>query len=1051
MKFLNLEFSAIGPYPRKQAVDFSDMEGLTLVCGNTGAGKTFIFDAVTFALYGESSGGDRKPGSMRCTFADPADESYVKLVFEHNGHIYTLQRWPAQTWVLKRGTGTTDKPEQVEFQLPDGRTLGKLRAVESEIVGITGLKADQWGQVVMLAQGKFRDFIDAKSEKRGEILETIFGIDVYSRLEDALGELSRDAVKKVEEAGSNLAGFAGGLALDDSPESKEFQEIFKESKTAVNKGDRIRLLMDAICAHDSERTAAAEAEYKESEQRAREAESAYNAARALHEAFAAFAAERKASEELEALKPEYEQRRESNDRARAVLINVRPAEMAFSEAEKALVDARNAVVSAEKEKEESSARMAAAAAAFAEAEAGTQSMEEYKSRSAKLSGLLSKYDEADSKKKELEAAAALLSEKEKKVEAETSRHAALEEKVGKDREILIRTENSKDQLSGKKRELEDLNARMSAASSLITSLNTYSAAKAAREKAAGKHVEAVAEWKETDQRRSQMSIAFINGQAGILAETLEDNIPCPVCGSTSHPHPAPKVEGCPTQEDIDRMDAEWTEMQGRADAAKNALADADLRLQDARRTVEANMEKSGASVDMDSDRAVDTVVAVKSAMADEKKSLTDGIAVLTSECALRDRINAELEGRDPTEESQRMLDAAKSEAAVQTAAVAALKGEYDNISKDLQFASKADLQAHIDALDADAKRIGDAIEASRAAKSEADKRFSAAAATLESASAAVGAAEEKASACRAAFTEAVTAQGFGNVDEYRLSVRSEEEVAAEAKAVGDFFGKLQTQAGKLDKAREAIEGKTDPENLEELKSTSEECSADREGKNNAWGATVSRQKDNKSKADQIRDRLDFISSTMSQMLEIKDLADVASGKKKDENGLHMSFSDYVRSKYFDSILSRAEKRLLYMTGNRYTLRRARDVSSGGNSHMLELEVLDRDSPDAPARPISSLSGGESFKAALALALGFSDAIQENAAGQRIDALFIDEGFGTLDDEALDQALDILEDLSGGKKSVCIISHVAKLRERIPRQIIVDYENGRGSKMTVVKD
>ena len=205
------------------------------------------------------------------------------------------------------------------------------------------------------------------------------------------------------------------------------------------------------------------------------------------------------------------------------------------------------------------------------------------------------------------------------------------------------------------------------------------------------------------------------------------------------------------------------------------------------------------------------------------------------------------------------------------------------------------------------------------------------------------------------------------------------------------------------------------------------------------------------KTGDIRDTLDNITKTMSQMLEVKELADVASGKRKDENGQRMSFSDYVRSKYFDSILSRAEKRLLYMTNDRYILRRPKTVSSGSNSHMLELEIIDNDSPDAPPRPVSSLSGGESFKAALALALGFSDAIQENAAGQRIDALFIDEGFGTLDDEALEQAIDILEDLSGGKKSVCIISHVAKLRERIPRQIIVDYDKKRGSTMSVIKD
>ncbi len=1048
---MHLEFAALGPYPGVETVDFSDMNGITLVCGNTGAGKTFIFDAVTFALYGESSGGDRDPATMRSSFADPKVESYVKLVFEHDRKEYTICRWPAQPRP-KRGGGTRDQAEKREMYLPDGRTLVKKTEITDEVKRITGLTAEQWGQVVMLAQGKFRAFIDAKSEKRGEILESIFNIGIYSRIEDMLGELSRDAVRQLEAAGDTLSGFAKGLILDeDLPESKEFRNIFEESKTAVNKGTRICELMDAICVHDAEAVVAAEGVYKDAEARASTADKMYKEAENLHKAFEACKTEEEALKTLEAEKPAFDGRREKNEAAKAILMKVKPAEGSLKTAKEEYDRAVAAKQTAIDNLDACRQAVTAAAEKLTAAESRTEEMEDKKKESTALSEQIPKYGEADAKKTEYDNESQILQEMQDKVTEEAQKHTELEAKVAANRAVLTRTEHSGAELVEQTALQADLDKKILAAGSLITALNTYSSAKIKRDDAEAKSTEAFRKWDEANRELFSKRAEFIRGQAGIIAESLEEGAPCPVCGSTSHPHPAVRVDGCPTQDDIDALSAEWDRLKESAGKVKDALGDANIELQKARGSVDSNIEKSGIVVDPDSDDAPAVIKQAKEALAAEKKTVSDRIRVLKAECEERERINKEFGDSDPTEESQKALDALRMETSTQGSKVAGLKAEYDSISKGLKFASKDDLQKHIDALAADIDIIGKAIDGARVEKADADKKFSGAEATLASADKAVTDASVKVEACGRAFNDAVAAQGFSSVEEYRANVRTEEQVKAEDQEIDAFTEKLQKQTGKLAQAREAVKDKVDPENLEELRIASEAAASERDSKSADRGAAISRRDDNVKKTDDIRKTLDDISNTMSQMLEMKELADVASGKRKDENGQRMSFSDYVRSKYFDSILSRAEKRLLYMTNDRYILRRPKSVSSGSNSHMLELEIIDNDSPEAPPRPVSSLSGGESFKAALALALGFSDAIQDNAAGQRIDALFIDEGFGTLDDEALEQAIDILEDLSGGSKSVCIISHVAKLRERIPRQIVVDYDKKHGSTMSVIKD
>ena len=652
MKLLELEFAAIGPYPKVQRVDFRGLEGITLVCGSTGAGKTFIFDAVTFALYGETSGGDRLPGTMRCTYADPSDESYVRLRFEHNGEMYEIERRPEQDRLKQRGSGMTHQAEKVEMFLPDGRHLTKQKAVADEVIGITGLTVEQWGQVVMLAQGKFRAFIDAKSADRGKILESIFGIGIYSRMQEAIAELSKDAENDLNTASTELAGFAKGLVLEDIPEADEFRAIFDDPRTAISKGPRIRELMDAISAHEGQVADAAEAEYKDAEERARAAEKEYVDADTLHKAFIAVGDEKKVYDSMKESKKMYDERKAVNDKAKAILMKVRPAEKGFETAKGELDKAVKAEESAVKVLNESSENAAKSGTELESAVARAGEMEGFKNESARLSALLPKYDEADRKRKELKDAETELMKKSAEVDRKTELHRALEEKVRGYRAILTKTENSQANLERARHSAGELGDRLTAASGLVTSLNTYRTAKTDLSRAEGIFRETSEEWAEIDNQLSEKRRSFILGQAGIIAGSLEEGKPCPVCGSVSHPSPAMAVDGCPTQDDIDALNESWNALKTKAGKAKDAVSKGETAVAMARQTFGTNAQNAGISADPDSDDVDKVISDAKGELSEKRRALNDEISTLEGEssaliCSKRESTRSSAAGTPP--------------------------------------------------------------------------------------------------------------------------------------------------------------------------------------------------------------------------------------------------------------------------------------------------------------------------------------------------------------------------------------------------------------------
>ncbi len=1053
MKLVSLEFSAIGPYPSVQTIDFSDMEGLTLICGNTGSGKTFIFDAVTFALYGETSGKDRPVTSMRSLQASPTAETYVELVFEHNGQDYTIRRNPKYLRAKMRGGGSTTEQAKVVMHCPGGRDLNKVDQVLSEVVSITGLTAEQWRQVVMLAQGKFQSFIKAESKDRGKILESIFDIGLYSQIVQQLSLKSKAAAEDLTNAGSELSGSISTLNIPDASLVKELAEITKDKKKLVYEGDRIRAVMDKVAAADEADAGSARTLLETATGEFQAAEKAYKEAETLHGHFGTYAVVKNEFDRLESQREAYEVRKADLAKAHGIREKIKPAEDRSAKADKDRNTLSSEIGKQEKELQEADSGLETANQNLETAKANNPDIEAKNAEIALLESKRGTYDIVDQKSKAATDAKKEVDAADKRLTAAKSESDAVFQKVTGFRNYLKEHETAETDLAGKKAELEKVDRVLTECAALKHSYGGYVSAKNSAVSALNEKDAALKEFTEQEDKTSKMRRLFITGQAGIIASELKDGCKCPVCGSTHHPEPASMVAGCPKEEEIKAEEDRCKVLEGARSTAEAAYNEAFTKLQVKRGEVAAHAENAGIEVDPDAPDAENVIDTFTSAASKSKSVLQADIRTLEPICNKKKEINGFFE-KDPHPERDAQEKVSKI-----SDEKSGLQSNYDRLSAELEtyvggleFKTKAELESRIAELRSSVAGLNKLLTDATAAFSKAQNRRTAASTALESSRNRMTELEAEAEAASKAYSEAITELGFASVEEYKSKVKSDEQLKMEEKGVESFFTGLNTKKGQTEQAFKQIEGKEDPQNLEELKQTFEEKDkARREALENVGGIT-SRVETNRKTMDSIRSRFKTIESEMSQKMEIDELFEVANGTVRDSTGSFMSFPDYVQSKYFDSILSLAERRLQHMTGDRYVIRRARDVSGGRSSHLLDLEIVDNDSLDSTPRPIASLSGGESFKASLALALGFSDAIQENAAGQKIDALFIDEGFGTLDeDESLDQAIDILEELSGGKKAVCIISHVPKLRERISRQIVIDYEKRRGSTIRFVKD
>ena len=892
MRPLKLTISAFGPYAGECVLDLESLGtgGLYLITGDTGAGKTTIFDAICYALYGKASGGARDNSDLfRSKYAAPETPTFVELEFACHGQRYTVRRNPGYLRPAKRGSAMVEQKPDAELHLPDGSVITKEKQVTARVTEILGVGKEHFSSIAMIAQGDFQQLLLAKTEDRVKIFRKIFDTDKYKALQDRLGIETRAAEQRWRELRASQDQYAAMLrTAEDTPVQglpmDEVRRILEEALAA----DEIMLnglgsQTGALEARSADLAALTERARNQQKQLKLLAEMRQSEGRGAEQ----LAAAEEALASAQAQEPR-----------RAVLTN----EIAALEAVRPRYAELNAM-------------------------GKTQAAEQMK-----LRGL----------SRELEKTASELSAAGKQ---QTDAARELEELKGVP---LMLAENGRVQ--------EKLTQRQSELTALQKQDALYRTACGKTEQAQREYLAAAQAAADAQQKHQTLYRAFLDAQAGILASALTEGVACPVCGSVSHPAPAPLADHAPTQEAVDAA-------QGRADAA--------------RKKAETASAKAGR---LEGERAQ-----LEQALQSAEEKLLKGLTLENAmENCRKELAAAEAEGNTLAIQEQR-----------RRALEAALPGLEQKI-KALTERQTADAQTAA-ALDATIRERGAQMETAAAALPYAGEE------TL------LGEIDGRKKERTALETALNTAREHHRTVEGKLTA---------------LRGRIEATQSALD-AQESID--FDAAN-EELTRVSAELTVLRQTGNAASGRlSVNRQ---------VRDGLDRTAGELTALEEklrwLEPLSKTANGSLSGKERLMLE--TFVQTTYFDRIIACANTRLLRMTDGQYELIRHTEAADGRRLTGLELDVIDH--YNGSERSVRTLSGGESFKASLSLALGLSEMIQRQSGGIRFDTMFVDEGFGSLDEESLRQAINTLTNLSGTDRLVGIISHVGELKERIEKQIIV---------------
>jgi DNA repair protein SbcC/Rad50 len=1010
MKPLKLIMQAFGPYREEETVDFAELaqNRVFLIHGDTGAGKTTILDAIVFALYGETSGGERRADQMRCESAPDDLATQVTFDFSLGAKTFRVKRRPGQEIVGARGAKVSKVAEATLWDRTgcgegeEGKPLStKIREVDARVKDELGFSCDQFRQVVVLPQGRFRELLSAGSDKREEILRQLFKTARFRQLEEALAERAK-AVR--EQMAALKAERSAQLKVVDAADDAELAAFWET-------------------AHSECEVAAVGV--GEAQSASLQADEILNAAEAAVEARVALAAALAELERLEALGPEVAVLRlriGAATRAEKVLpaadkladarSQLGAAAAARSEADEALVRAREAEQTGVEALAAENARLPEREAAtndLRRLENLTTAIEAWRTAGETFAGAQSRAHAVRQAGQEALDA---------KGQAERAL-SALTEKFAAATAAAVKVESARARFEGIKQH-EDRCRRLVAARDAVEAVERLRAGLALAES------KALDDLTEAEAALTGLEERWRMGRAAALAGALEPGAPCPVCGATDHPAPARAGQA-------DVSDEELGAGKSRADGARRAHSQAHeatagaMNEAAAAEAVEQSIrQEPGARPDMALAWAESAVAACRA----ELEDLTAQAEAGELEAQISAGQAAVAEARALAEEASAAL---VSEEKALAAAEALLNERAAQVPAEL--CATGALEAAIDGARRLKQGFDHSFEAAQRVFTEAKEgRIARETAATAAAEAHAGAAENE-NACLGAFGAALLRHSFATEEDWHGALLPEQERASLQADVQTYDEALQQAKGGLQQAGLAVAGQTEPADIALLRHAADTARAARD-------AAITRQADAKNalaklaKARQSLAEVDARSDEVRRTYEtVGVLAEVANGT----NAGRVSFQRWVLGVYLDEVLVGASRKLFAMSKGRYQLQRQREASGGRRPSGLDLAVFDEFS--GTPRPAVTLSGGESFLAALSLALGLAETVQEHAAGVPLETIFVDEGFGALDSDALELAIDALMELQLGGRLVGVISHVPELRQVIPARLEVHGGSG----------
>ena len=1055
MRPVKLIMSAFGSYAGKTEIDFTEIpNGLFLITGDTGAGKTTVFDAITYALYDRTSGGTRDGNMMRSQYAGEETSTYVEYTFLYQKKEYKIRRNPEYLRLGKRryADGSpryVKETPKVELTLPDGSIFkGKKRETDQKISEIIGLDADQFTQISMIAQGEFLKLLLAESRERKKIFSRIFQTRFYYRIQE---ELKKQAVQLYVKLEQNLQEMKLEMARVEYPSYKkdggvwpeevqlekctEENELIKQWKVIAGQDipdrERISVILkeiidqgnrwEKVCKKESSR---AQTVLEDKNRLLKEAE-------LLNQLFDSYERVLSRLEEKMPEKAKYEfltGRIQTGKKAGRVL----QEEKRYLEEEKRLTELE--LQECRKQLQELTDK---------QKEAGREKTEKetvLTEKKVRIQDAILQYQGMNAKKEELD-----------KITKEIKNYLNQSETILQKKEIL--QNNQKETLTFLKKyeKIETcINECRNQKEHIEEQIRHYEELDHQEERKEELKEDCERAKKEADREQKNYENAwaeyemkyhkFLNEQAGILALNLEDGQPCPVCGSREHPQIAALSDEAPTQAEVELAKAERDKKEKIRDIKTEAFRKCLAGYQAAQEiclTLRKNIKDE--AEDITGIGWKEKIQSLKRTLMETEKRLKQLEEIFERCRTLKENQEQIADQIEKLEEKERKTSQSLTESKLM---YTKLEAEYQAMEEKLPYKTMEEAEEHLREISGKLELVRNNYETVTRCLTEKQNKEKELEGQQKTVSASVVQSQEEVQKKIRSYKQIIKEQGFEDEESYHSQCMTERELEEAEQWIGAYQKELQELEANRTLLEQQLEGK-ERKDTEQIAREIKEASGELEEIRKEYMKLHNTNERNREIRDNLKRNFEKNSGLQKQYEIVGNLSKTANGNLS--GSAKLDFETYIQRQYFRQIIRAANKRLVRMTSGEFILQ-CRDVEKLGSQGQAGLDLDVYHMATDTVRDVKTLSGGESFMAALSMALGLSDIVQNTAGAIHLDTMFIDEGFGSLDDVSRDQAIRVLNDLADKDRLIGIISHVNELKEQIDHKLVVK-KNEKGSSVS----
>lgn len=1010
MKPMQLTMRAFGPYYAETTIDFTQFhDGLFLITGDTGAGKTTIFDAISFALYDVASGSQRQTDSLRSDYADASIPTYVDFAFSHRSLNYRIIRQPRFERLKARGEGTTLQNTTVRLILPNGQEMDDNKAVNAKIIELLGLDAQQFKQIAMIAQGEFLELLNASSSKRSDIFRTLFDTSFYLKLQEKLKQRNLAMKRQLELIKRDVEGILKGLP------DMEDGVVY----TGYNLDEVLDWIIDRNTVFTLQQADFIKQQTVLSEQRDHVLEN-IQIREAYQTSLLMLETKQKEQEKLKCETMYYQKLRQTIDDETIILNKLMPLykrineleqqgqtlTMRFNQEQEHFIEVQEGYNKAKSDHEGRTDRL--------------QTMEALKRRYEHYQKMLPQYEALGAKNKQFsEIGAEIKKLNLAHVEAIDKVHKATEAQKELDAHLTTLNQIEKEQLV-LQNELKMMEQEQVKAFDGLARFEQKQKLELELQQQQSNFLKADERYVQDLKDLNHHESLYYSEQAGLLAQKLTDQDPCPVCGSREHPQPAVTSHSVLTFDAIQVLKAKVSEKQEKRTAIAQKCSNLKIQIESIDQFIlDHNV--------LDEVELKEIVVTQNKAIRELKDALHAGILKqeqFKQACVPLTKLKHQLP------ELERSLEIIQGQIQTANLKQAGLQEQIKMIQSGLEFESfdalvqvMKPLKAEIETLQVEENKKMEAYQQASNQLEQSKTKLEEIMKQLEDHKKSLAEALKNYQQVGSHYQIDLTTIMWNEIDEQKVK-KQQEALLRYERAILEIESELKQLKTQVEKKPK--------QDMEQLMSDKTRIETDLE----SVRAQLQILTTQVSTLGSIQNRLSGIKRQTTTMERegaiLESLSKTANGDLSGKQKI--ALENYVQSAYFEYIVEEANKRFSVMTSNRYLLLRQEKAEKLNAKSGLDLDVFDQYT--GKVRSVKSLSGGESFKASLSLALGLSDVIQRFSGTIRVDALFIDEGFGTLDEASLQQAMKSLTDLAGTAEFVGIISHVPELKTLIEQQIVI---------------